>query len=417
MGKESIVMNSIYRWVIIVTGAGIALLAFIAECSGQSHEGFMYGTVYLKDKTYTGALRWGNEEVLWTDFFNAEKSSDQYQKMVPEKKDDEDSWFSQDWSFGSIWENKVVAHKFSCQFGNLTTLTRMSGNRLELKFKNGGKLVVDGDGYNDVGGKIQVIDPELGTVSLSWDRISKIEFVSTPSRLEGIYGMPLFGTVEGARKEKITGYIVWDDDERLSTDRLDGDDDDGDVSVKFGDVASIEKEGRGSQVVLRSGKSLYLTNSNDVNDENRGVLVVVPDIGVIRFSWESFRKVTFTEPSKKPQTYNQFTTPLPLKGKVSRLDGDDLSGRIIYDIDETLDIEVLEGKENDIEYIIPMRNIRKITPKNYEFSSIELRNGESLLLGEGQDVSTRNGGVLVFVKGMKEPEYVRWKKINEITFD
>jgi hypothetical protein len=417
MGKESIVMKSFYRWFMIVLGAGIAVLATMVEGLAQNHEGFMYGKVYLNDKTYTGPLRWGNEEVLWTDFFNAEKSSNQYKKMVPEKKENDDSWFSQDWSFGSIWENKVVAHKFSCQFGNLASLTRMSGNRLELKFKNGGKLVVDGDGYNDVGGKIQVIDSELGTVSLSWDHISKIEFMSTPNRLEGIYGMPLFGTVEGVRKEKITGYIVWDDDERLNTDRLDGDDDDEDVSLKFGDVASIEKEGRGSRVVLRSGKSLYLTNSNDVNGENRGVLVVVPDVGVVRFSWEAFRKVTFTEPTKHPQAYTDFTTPMPLKGKISRLDGDDLSGRIIYDIDETLDIEVLEGEENEIEYIIPMKNIRRITPKNEDFSSLELKNGKSLLLGDGQDVSSRNGGVLVFEKGKKEPEYVRWKNVNEITFD
>jgi hypothetical protein len=135
----------------------------------------------------------------------------------------------------------------------------------KFKFKNGGQLVVDGEGYNDVGSKIQVIDQDLGTVSLDWDRISKIEFLSTPSHLEGVFGTPLFGTVEGIRKEKMTGYIVWDDDERLSTDRLDGDDRDGDVSVKFGDVISIEKEGRGSRIVLRSGKKLMLTNSNDVN--------------------------------------------------------------------------------------------------------------------------------------------------------
>lgn len=160
-----------------------------------------------------------------------------------------------------------------------------------------------------------------------------------------------------------------------------------------------------------------LTNSNDVNHENRGVLVVVPDLGVVRFSWDAFHKVTFSEPSRNPQAYAQFTKPMALKGKVSRLDGDDLSGRIVYDIDETLDIEVLEGKENDIEYIIPMKNIRKITPKNTEFSSVELRNDERLLLGDGQDVSNRNGGVLVFAKGKKDPEYVSWRKINEITFD
>jgi hypothetical protein len=88
---------------------------------------------------------------------------------------------------------------------------------------------------------------------------------------------------------------------------------------------------------------------------------------VIRFSWDAFHKVTFSEPFMNPQAYANSQSLWYFKGKVSRLDGDDLSGRIVYDIDETLDIEVLEGKENDIEYIIPMKNIRKITPKNTSF--------------------------------------------------
>jgi hypothetical protein len=419
MGKESKEMDSMYRWIIVAPKLVAVFLIITIETRAQSNEGFMYGKIYMEDRTYTGPLRWGNEEVLWTDFFNASKASSQYQKMVPEKKDDDDSWFSQDWSFGSIWENKIVAHKFSCQFGNLVSLAPVGSSRVAVKFKNGGQLVVDGEGYNDVGSKIQVIDAELGAISVNWDRISKIEFLPTPSRLEGIFGTPLFGTVEGIRKEKITGYIVWDDDERLSTDRLDGDDDDDDddVSIKFAEISEIEKEGRGSRVTLKSGKSMYLTGSNDVNSENRGVLVAVPEVGVIRFSWRAFRKVTFTKPTRDPQSYSQFTAPMVLKGTVSQVEGDDLSGRIIYDIDETLNFEILEGKENDIEYSIPMKNIRSITPKNYEFSSIELRNKEELLLGDGQDVSSRNAGVLVFVKGKKTPEYVSWKKINAITFD
>jgi hypothetical protein len=415
--KERKVMKSVNKWLVVILGVLIAVAATAMEASAQSHEGFLYGKVYLKNnRTYTGPIRWGNEEVLWTDLFNVAKTDNQYKKLVPKDKDD-DSWFDNDWSLSGIWENKMIAHKFTCQFGNLSEIELYRDNRARVKFKNGAELNVDGDGYNDMGSVLQVIDNELGTVKIDWERISKIEFLPTPAKLDGVFGMPLYGTVEGSRREKLTGYIVWDNDERLDTDKLDGDSDDGDVSVRFGDIKSIERSGRGSEVVLKSGREVFLTGSNDVNDGNRGVLVVIPDVGIIQLSWEAFRKVTFIDPPKEIQSYDQFKAPNILKGTVSRLDGDDLHGRIIYDIDETLDIEVLEGSENDIEYIIPMKNIKKITPKNYDFSSIELKNGQRYLLGSSQDTSSKNGGVLVFERGKKEPKYVGWKRINEITFE
>jgi hypothetical protein len=416
MGKETQMMNSIYRWLIVIVGIATAVLAFAVETKAQSHEGFIYGKVYTNNATYTGVLRWDNEEALWSDMFNAAKSRDQFKQMVPEKSGNEESWFNIDWSFGSIWENKMIAHQFNTQFGNMSQITIRSDNNARIKLKNGKEIEVNGEGYNDMGARIQILDKELGTINLAWEKITRIEFLPTPAKADAVFGAPLYGTVECARKEKFSGFIVWDNDERLSSDRLDGDSDDGDVSIRFSEINSLEKEDNGTRVTLRSGRQLHLTGSNDVNGENRGVLIASPELGVVKVSWRAFRKLTLSTPTTAGQTYEQFKAPVALRGTVSRLDGDDLTGQIIYDIDEMLDIEMLEGEENDIEYTIPFKNIKKITPKNYDYASIELRNGQSLLLGGGQDVSTKNGGLLIFVKGKKEPEYVRWKNINEITF-
>jgi hypothetical protein len=418
MSKPIKKMNAMFRRIVIVVGVVVAIVAFAIEARAQSHEGLLYGKVYLNDRSYEGPIRWGNEEALWTDFFNASKGTNQYQNMIPEGKKNEESWYDFDWNLSSIWEDKVVAHQFSTQFGNISVMTPMSRNRVNLKFKNGSELEVEGEGYNDVGAKIQVIDEELGVINLNWDRITKIEFMPTPTKAPTIFGSPLFGTVEGVRKEKFKGYIIWDNDERLSLDKLDGDDDDGDVSIRFKEIERIEKSGNGCDVTLKSGKTYYLTNSNDVNSGNRGVFVAIPDVGVVKLKWSAFRRVVFTEPDVKPQGYNDFQKPNMLKGTITRLDSDtELSGTIIYDIDETLDIEVLEGEENNIEYIIPMKNIKQIVPKNDDYATVELRNKEKLLLGDSQDVSSRNGGVLVFGKQLKKPQFVRWRDINDITFD
>ena len=56
-----------------------------------------------------------------------------------------------------------------------------------------------------------------------------------------------------------------------------------------------------------------------------------------------------------------------------------------------------------------------LIPKNYKYSNIELKNGENILIGEMQDVSDRNDGVLVF-ENKEDPVYFPWDKIEEIIF-
>jgi hypothetical protein len=410
-------MNSKYRWLILVLGLCVAFVAFAVETKAQSHEGFIYGKVYTRNTSYTGAIRWGNEEVLWTDLFNAAKSSDAYKKLVPEKKDEDDSWLNYDWSFGSIWDDKVIEHQFTTQFGNIAELEVLTKSRARLTLKNGSKITVNGEGYNDIGAEIQITDSELGIVRIDWDNVSRIEFMSTPAKLETVFGSPLYGTVEGMRREKFTGFIVWDNDERLSTDKLDGDSEDGDVSLRFSDIESIQKRSNGCEVKLMSGRELYLHGSNDVNNGNRGILVIVPDVGIVKFTWEAFRTLTFSDPNGKIQSYEKFPKPKFLQGSVSRFDGEDITGRIVYDIDESMDFEFIEGKDDEVEYQIVLRNIKRITPKNSDFSTVELTSGEKLLLGELRDISSRNGGLLVFPKGKKEPEYISWRKVNAVIFN
>ena len=86
--------------------------------------------------------------------------------------------------------------------------------------------------------------------------------------LDEKFGEPLYGKVE-TRGGTFEGFIQWDHDECLSTDELDGESEDGDVEIPFGRIRSIEKYRRGSLVVLETGRELYLTGSNDVDNDNQ----------------------------------------------------------------------------------------------------------------------------------------------------
>jgi hypothetical protein len=408
------------------------LLVMILTISVQAQdETFIYGKIKTEDgKEYEGPIRWGKEEVYWSDIFNAAKLKNENLRYLSDRDrerldDRNDSWFSWDdrnffgtrhWASYSNHDRDYV-HQFACQFGDIKSLKPTGSKYVELEMKDGRIFEVSGEGYNDIGLDIKITDQELGEMELYWNRIDKIEFMNTPSKLTQKFGDPLYGTVE-AFGEKFTGFIQWDLDERLSTDKLDGDGDDGDVSIAFGKIKSIEKRGSRSLVILKSGRDLMLDGSNDVSHGHRGVIVMNSDFASVKIPWDEFDKVTFEEKiSGTLPTYNQFAAPKELNAKVTTADGKILSGKLVFDLDESFDYELLQGQEGEFEYAAPFRNVKRITTKGEHRCAVEFKNGKTLTLDEGQDVNEKNQGVLVFAKDKSDPVYVPWDEITQIDFN
>ena len=399
--------------------------------SSAQDGGYIYGKITtIDDRTYTGPIRWGKEEVYWTDMFNASKERNENLDYLSrdDRRDLEDdyrrsrsggywerrvgSWFGSDWNWGD--DRNEFKHQFVCQFGELKSIRPYRRQGADITLRSGEKIEVDGQGYNDIGEEIRIIDPEIGEVELKWDRIDLIEFFQAPSKLDEKFGEPLYGTVE-SYGGTFTGFVQWDHDERVDTDKLDGDSRDGDMSIPFSNIASIENDGTSSAVELNSGRRLSMRGTNDVNSGNRGIIVTT-EYGRVDIPWRDFRKVTFSKNKGKLVKYNDYASAKELKGSVKTNRGETLEGKIIFDLDEEKDFEILHGKDGDIEYFIPFRELKLLAPKNYDNSNIELKNGTKLLLGDAQDVSDRNSGILVF-KGKGEPTYVRWEDVREISFN
>ncbi|MBL6448354.1 hypothetical protein JMN32_18720 [Fulvivirga sp. 29W222] len=400
-------------------GVLIALLIVFSKANAQSGAGFIYGKVYTVSNTYHGQIRWGKEEAFWNDLFNGIKLYRNNYGDVSKKTKENTSWLDFDWRLSSIWDDKgsSVSHQFVSRFGDIKIVEITGPSRVNLILKNGVKLEIGGEGYNDLGGDIKVMDKELGLVTIAWNKLLKIEFEQGPDKLSAVMGNPLFGTVETARKGSFTGFVQWDHDERLSVDKLDGDARSGQVSISFSNIKRIEKDNNGSNVLLKSGSTYFLTNSNDVDSGNRGVIVSVEGTGKIEISWKAFKSVEFSTARNSGLPYESYPVPRELNGTVYLYEGKSVSGIIIYDIDESWDVEILEGMDDEIQYHIPFRNIRKVTPKNYDYSLVELKNGTTLLLGGMRDVSDENDGILILKKGGTEQEFIDWKNIMEIVFD
>lgn len=397
----------------------ICLFFFGAQIGAlqAQNSNLIYGTIVTKSgEDFEGFMRWGKEEMYWHDLFNAEKvQSDQLR--ANKDKDSGGSWSGFDWDLSSLWKNKYSrsSHLFACQFGDIKSLYLKRGDDVSLEMKNGVEILLNG-GSNDVGATINLHDYELGTVKIDWRKIDEIHFREAPQNIETPFSDALYGKVKTRRNGLFEGYIKWDLDERCGDDILDGDNDYGDQKIPFKHISSISKDGNGSIVTTHKGRELYLDNSNDVDNGNRGIRVYDPNVGNIEISWKDFKQIDFIDPNKAALGYSEYKAPNGIEALINTYDDERIEGMIVYDIDEMWEIETLDGNDDNIEYQIPFKNIRKIVPKNDSYSMVYLWCGEEYLLGGSQDVSGNNNGILIFTPGNKDARNIRWRDIDEIIF-
>jgi sporulation protein YlmC with PRC-barrel domain len=395
-------------------------------------EGFLYGKVYTTDnKTYEGPIRWGKEEVYWVDLFNADKGENPNLRYLTSREREELNNRQNTWdNWGGNFVNRLVGwtdsennryyngfeHQFACQFGEIKKIIPSGRKYVDVELQNGTRITLKGEGYNDVGTNVRVMDDELGEIDLPWSRISTVEFLKAPKKITNKFGKPLYGTVEAFGKN-FTGYIQWDHDERLSSDKLDGDTDDGKLAIEFEKIKSIERRGSRSLVVLKSGREVVMSGSNDVDKSNRGIIIMNSEWIAVDVPWSEFNKLTLTETASAPAvSYDAFTSQKELTGTVVTRDGKTLSGKIVFDLDEEFSYELLQGNSGEIKYTTPFYQIKRIEPISPSRSEIELKSGEKISLYDAQDVNERNQGVLVFSKGGDNPVYVPWDSVKSIEF-
>lgn len=165
------------------------------------------------------------------------------------------------------------------------------------------------------GRTLLISDPGMGQVTPRFRDLASVRFHPVDAASEAAEasweafggGGPLIGTVVTTTGAELTGLIRWDADEEYSWEILDGNWREASYDVELGKVASIERmdaergSARGARVTLLDGRVLELTGSNDVNTENKGVMVrpartdasSVEEGAWVRVRWSDFRSVRF----------------------------------------------------------------------------------------------------------------------------
>lgn len=316
------------------------------------------------------------------------------------------------------WNDWDISSRiFIARFGDISKITVIGSEDAELVMRDGSKYTVSGYS-NDVGGPIKVRDAALGDITVDWRKIDTIEFMETPKNIEP-EGYRIHGKVY-TDSGVFDGFIQWDSEECLSTDKLDGDSEDGRLSIDFGSIRTIERRSRSSsKVTLKDGRSLLMEGTNDVDGSIRGIMVETPNYGRVKVPWDAFDRAELDDDTgESGMAYGDYAKQWKLNGTVTNSSGETFSGRIVFDIDESESWEILNGDQFDVEFNIPFAIVKAIEPRSRNFSMVSLSTGETIRLEGGQDVSDSNDGVLIFTKGEKEdPTYLRWDEIEKIDFN
>jgi hypothetical protein len=401
----------------------LALLAAVTESSAGDAKGFLFGTVVTESGTeYRGFLRWGTQEAFWDDLFHSRKDELPYVELArelagpdaqPEPRRNRVRMFKFqiEWE-GGDWQTSRI---FIARFGDIDRIEVTGSDAARVHLRNG--EIHDVSGYSDdVGATIRVLDEKAGEIELKWNRIDNIQFEPVPRGADPGTAR-LYGRLH-TRSGHYEGYITWDKEEAMTSDLLDGDGEDGRMSIPMGEITMIERRGRrASTVHTQDGRRLRLRGTNDVNSDNRGIMVEDEHFGKITIEWDEFDRLELRTAPGSGRGYADYPKAVDLRGSVRLVDGRSATGRIVFDLDEASTWEMLNGRMRDVEFDVPFSMVTSIRPDGPDAAIVELRNGERLELEDSQDVSERNAGLLVFEREDADPVYVKWSDIERIEFD
>ncbi len=381
------------------------------------HAGLLYGRVTTDDGAiYEGRLRWGgDEEALWGNYFKGFKDENPWVRYAPPERPSIEVLGIEI----AGWERqKDLGRPFMARFGDIARI-EPRGRDIRVILKSGAVFVLDRFAADDLADGVRVWDGTRGVVDLGEQQIRSVEHLSAPRFGAGPY--PLHGTVR-TRQGDFTGFVQWDREACVGSDELDGHTADGELSLRFDTIRSIARRSPDSALVTRlQGREIELSGIREVGGGDGGIYVDDPRYGRVLISWDAFERVDFSEGGAGP-AYGDFPPGRPLTGSVITRSGRRLTGRLVYDLDESETTETLDAPSQGVDYTIPFGLVASIVPTSLEERGVQrakvtLNSGEALQLERTGDLGEGNAGLLIFQDGRQSPEYVPWTDVEQVDLD
>ena len=400
--------------------------------AGRPDQGFLYGRVTTDEGgTYVGRLRFGrDEEAFWGDYFNGVKAENPWAAQTGDERLTQKrrafTIFGFEFPFGV--DPVDLGRPFMARFGDITRI-EARGRHVRVTLKSGSASDLDRMAANDFDDGVRVWDGSRGVVDLaSWAggippparvRVRTIELI--PTAALGTVPGRLHGTVR-TRHGDFTGFIQWDREACVTADELAGRTAEGSLRVPFETIRSIARRSRDSSLVtLRDGREIALSGTRAVGEGHGGIYVDDPRYGRVLVSWDAFERIDFSAAGSGPG-YADFPPGRRLTGTVTARGGRRLTGRLVYDLDETETTETLDAPSRGVDYTVPFGLVASIVPAGRTEGGagrarVRLQGGEELQLDRAGDLGDRNAGMLIFVDGRARADYVPWTDVAQVDFD
>lgn len=393
-----------WRWTLgAAFVAGAAALLHVAPAAGQSPDRLWGEVLTAAGERHTGYLRWDRNEAGWADLLDGERTRDpELVDRIAVALGDEAPERTRSVEFLGVrisWDDDEGTDRVASavRFARVQELRTVGDDRAILVLKGGGEVEFLATS-TDVGSGLRELVVEVPgstAVELAWRDVDRIRFGPVPGDAADPGASRLHGTVQDRWGERWTGYLSWDRDEALTSDVLDGDEGGEDREIRFELVAGIERRDEGgARVLLRNGRELVLTGSNDVDDGHRGVQISDPGLGAVEVPWDSFASVRFHPPAE-PWGYDALGSPAGIRGTVEAEGGARYTGRIVWDGDETSEWEMLDGSSRGVSYSIEFAQVSSVEKLTSRSARVTLRDGRVIELGESNDVDRGNRGIVI----------------------
>lgn len=398
--------------VILMSLLMIGLLVYLTPVDASAASGRLYGTIQTVDgEQFEGWIRWDKNEAYWDDILDATKERKKNKSRKKYRRNEKRyGIINVSWDFGSARQSEL-------QFGHIKTIIPLSSSEALVILKTGEEYEMTGSDVGSSMRELEVLDRDEGEVYFEWDDIDEINFSEEPSEPENS-AERLYGKLTTRRGEEYVGWIEWDVDEVMTTDILDGDQGKRkNRKIKFGKIQSIERRSRSSALVtLKSGKTMKLSGSNDVNSGNRGIRVKSKELGRISVDWNDFDKVEFMPvPKDKLPRYDWYDGGRQITGTIFTEDGDQYTGKIIWDDDETFTWEHLNGDFDECKVAIAFDNIKLIEKQSRRGVIVTTKSGRNIELRGSNDVNSDNNGIIVLTEDGDEVE-IDWYDFEKAEF-
>lgn len=345
-----------------------------------------------------GYLQWGNNN-YWIDFFEGQKTRNPYS-----------CYFKPGNGVVFRYNNRTYSHpqihNFCCRFGNLEQIRPTGDREARILLKNKQEIILRKGNTNDIGTNI-LITTENEKIQVKWEHISEIIFMQADIK-DNFPLNPVYGSVKSSQGI-YKGLITWNCNQKRSPEKHDN------INTFLNKIAKVIRTPKSFELLAQEhwSSSPFYINSN-ILEPLGSILINMPNTGRVIVPPAQFKELTIIPASElKLLTYEDFSQAGLLKGEVITQNNQSISGALAYDLDESWNFEILDGKNDNITYCIPFQYIQSIEPKNYKYSFITLKNGSKLSLGESCDVNQENDGILV-LRENQMPVYIIWTEVKTI---